>query len=86
MYDLIDKFKVPTPPEDFAVFQTLGASISSVLNCIDKSMAERDQNVDRFCAHLDKDIGELSREVKEVKTESQNPSILDPASEHETVF
>ena len=42
-----------------------------MLNAIDKSLAERDANVDKFCTHLDKDIAELSKELKEVKTESQ---------------
>jgi len=53
------------------VFQTLGPSINNVLNCIDKALAERDQNVDKFCNLLDKDITELGKEVKEVKRESQ---------------
>ncbi len=42
-----------------------------MLNAIDKSLAERDANVDKFCNHLDKDIAELAKEVKEVKQESQ---------------
>ena len=40
-------------------------------NAIDKSLAERDANIDKFCTHLDKDIAELSKEVKEVKQEAQ---------------
>ena len=71
MYELIERFTVPTPPEDFAVYQTLNPSIHNVLNCIDKSLAERDSNVDKFCTHVDKDIAELHKEVKEVKQESQ---------------
>jgi hypothetical protein len=71
MYDLIEQFTVPTPPEDFAVYQTLGPSINNVLNCIDKALAERDQCVDKFCGHLDKDISELNKEVKEAKREVQ---------------
>lgn len=85
MYELIDKFKVPTPPEDFAVFQTLNPSINNVLNSIDKSLAERDMNVDKFCKHLDKDIEDLYKELKEVKQESQNPMILDPKADREKV-
>ena len=52
-------------------FQTLSPSINNVRNAIDKSLAERDANVDKFCTHLDKDISELAKEVKECKTESQ---------------
>ena len=33
--------------------------------------------MDKFCTHLDRDIAELTKEVKEVKQESQNPMILD---------
>ena len=67
LYDLIELYEVPTPPEDFAVYQSLGPSITRVRNAIDKSLAERDGNVDKFCVRLDKDIAELSREVKEVR-------------------
>ena len=55
----------------------MNPSINTVLNAIDKSLAERDGNVDRFCSHLDKDIADLAKEVKEIKQEVQNPMILD---------
>ncbi len=66
-------------------FQALSSSINNVLNAIDKSLAERDQNVDKFCAHLDKDIQELTREVKVVKRESQNPVILDVTADQDSL-
>ena len=53
------------------VSQTLSPSINNVLNAIDKALAERDANIDKFCTHLDKDIAELNKEVKECKQESQ---------------
>ena len=81
MYDLIEQFKVPTPPEDFAVYQTLNPSITNVRNAIDKSLTERDANIDKFCTHLDKDIAELDKVVKEIRVEAQNPLILDKDSE-----
>ena len=62
----------PTAP----FLQTLSPSINNVLNAIDKSLAERDGNIDKFCTHLDKDIAELAKETKEVKQESQVSSIL----------
>jgi len=42
-----------------------------VRNAIDKSVSERDANIDKFCSHLDKDIAELGKEVKAIKQESQ---------------
>ncbi|XP_022090689.1 dynein heavy chain 6, axonemal-like isoform X2 [Acanthaster planci] len=77
MYDLVDQYHVPTPPEDFAVYQTLSPSVIAVRNAIDKAVGERDANVDKFCNHLDKDIAELNKDVKSIKQESQNPMILD---------
>ncbi|XP_041356323.1 dynein heavy chain 6, axonemal-like isoform X2 [Gigantopelta aegis] len=85
MYDLIENYNVPVPPEDLAVYQTLGSSITNVQNAIDKSLTERDANIDKFCNHLDKDIAELAKDVKLVKQDAQNPMILDASSDKEKV-
>ncbi|XP_066430422.1 dynein axonemal heavy chain 6 isoform X1 [Eleutherodactylus coqui] len=77
MYQLIESYNVPTPPEDFAEFATLKPSILGVRNAIDKAVGERDSSIEKFCRSLDKDIAELNREVKAVKHQSQDPQILD---------
>lgn len=71
MYELIEKYSVPTPPEDFAVYQTLSPLVNAVRDGIDKAVGERDAKIDHFCNHMDKDIAELNKEVKSVKQESQ---------------
>ena len=38
---------------------------------IDKSLAERDANIDKMCTHIDKDIVTLGKDVKEVKQKAQ---------------
>ena len=38
---------------------------------VDKATSSRDQYVDKFCNHLDKDITELGRDVKEIKNQAQ---------------
>ena len=43
----------------------------SVRNAIDKALAERDSNLDKFCSSLDKDIAILNKQVKKVKQEAQ---------------
>lgn len=53
------------------LFQTLNPSITNVRNAIDKSLTERDSNIDKFCTHLDKDIAELDKEVKEIRAEAE---------------
>nr|XP_006813236.1 PREDICTED: dynein heavy chain 6, axonemal [Saccoglossus kowalevskii] len=85
MYELIDHYSVPTPPEDFAVYQTLNPSVSAVRNAIDKAVGERDANIDKFCNTLDKDILELNKDVKEIKQESQNPMILDANADRDKI-
>ncbi|KAM4603926.1 dynein axonemal heavy chain 6 [Polymixia lowei] len=77
MYKLIDMYSVPAPPEDFAVFATLRPSVTSVQNSIDKAVAKRDSNVNKFCTYLQKDIKELNREVTRVKEKAQDHQILD---------
>uniref|UniRef100_A0A6Q2Z4C9 Dynein, axonemal, heavy chain 6 n=1 Tax=Esox lucius TaxID=8010 RepID=A0A6Q2Z4C9_ESOLU len=77
MYTLIERYSVPTPPEDLALYATLKPSVTSVRNAIDKAVGERDANVEKFCTHLQKDISELNAEVKQVKELAQNRQILD---------
>jgi len=52
------------------MLQTLTPSINTVLNVIDKASAERDSNIRKFCQSLDKDIAELGRELKEIKSQA----------------
>ncbi|CAE1329167.1 DNAH [Acanthosepion pharaonis] len=85
MYDLIEYYGVPTPPEDIAVFQTLDSSINNVRNAIDKALADRDCNLNKFCAHVDQDIAELNKEVKEVKEAAMDRAILEVESDKEKV-
>ena len=63
LYDLIEKYNVPAPPEDVAVYQTLTPSVNNMLQAIDRSLADRDANIEKFCTHLDKDIASLSKKV-----------------------
>ncbi|EDO31800.1 predicted protein [Nematostella vectensis] len=86
LYDLIDNYKVPTPPEDLAVYQTLRPTVTAVRNVIDKSLAERDSNIDKFCTCMDKDIVQLGKDVKEVKQKAQDPKILDSSSKSESII
>ncbi|CAI9736985.1 dynein axonemal heavy chain 6-like [Octopus vulgaris] len=67
LYDLIDMYEVQTPPEDLAVYQTLVPSINTVRDSIDKALADRDSNLNRLSSHIDEDITELNKEVKETK-------------------
>uniref|UniRef100_A0ACB8ETB5 Dynein heavy chain 6, axonemal n=1 Tax=Sphaerodactylus townsendi TaxID=933632 RepID=A0ACB8ETB5_9SAUR len=76
MYQLIELYAVPAPPEDFALFSTLKPSIVTVRNAIDKSVGERDGCLVRFCQLLDQDVHELNEEVKDVKRESEVTGII----------
>lgn len=71
MYNLINMYSVPTPPEDLVVFATLQPSINSLRSIIDEAAAERNSSMERFCSSLHKDIKELNHEVMKVKLKSQ---------------
>ena len=43
----------------------------AVRNAIDRALAERDSNLDKFCTYLDKDITILNKKVKSIKQEAQ---------------
>ena len=38
---------------------------------VDKAAGNREQYVDKFCNNLDRDILELGKEVKEIKSQAQ---------------
>ena len=48
---------------------------------MDKASAERDSNLRKFCASLDKDIIELNKELKEIKSQAnvRLPAALCPS-------
>lgn len=71
MYDLINMYSVPLPPEDLVAFATLQTSINSLHDIIHEAVAERDSSMDKFCISLHKDIIELNREVMKIKLKSQ---------------
>ncbi|XP_070782457.1 dynein axonemal heavy chain 6 [Enoplosus armatus] len=77
MYNLINMYSVPTPPEDLVDFATLQPSINSLHSIIDEAVAERDSSMDMFCSSLLKGIKELNREVMKTKLKSQDTQILD---------
>ena len=53
------------------MFQQLNTTVNNVHNAIDKSVSERDINIEKFQEYLRKDIEELNKEVKDIKQESQ---------------
>lgn len=81
MYNLIEEYKVPCPPEDIVVFQTLFPCIQVTRNSIDKALTERDSNIGKFCSILDKDIGTLNEDCRRIKSQAQAPAILDPEAD-----
>ena len=72
---------MPCPPEDLVVFQTLFPCIQVTRNSIDKALTERDSNVVKFCASLERDIGSLTEDCRRIKSQAEAPSILDPEAD-----
>lgn len=38
---------------------------------VDRVVSQREQYISKFCRHLDRDITELGKEVKDIKNEAQ---------------
>ncbi|XP_040003149.1 dynein heavy chain 6, axonemal [Xiphias gladius] len=85
IYNLINMYSIPIPPEDLVVFATLQPSVNSLHSIIDEAAAERDSSMDKFCASLHKDIKELNHEVMKIKFKSQDPQILDISTDSSRV-
>jgi len=85
MYELIDQYKVPCPPEDIVSYSSLATTLNGCRNAMDKALTERDSYVTKFVTLLDKDIELLSAEVKQIKQDSQNPLLLDPFADKDKV-
>lgn len=71
MYELIEQYKVPCPPEDLVVYATLFNTITVCRNAIDKALTERDSNIQQFCNVLDKDIVNLTEDCRRIKQQAQ---------------
>lgn len=77
----MDRYQVPVPPEDTAMFSTLKPAVQGLRNSVDKVVSSREQYIDKFCRHLDRDITDVDKEVKDIKNDAQNPMILDPEAD-----
>ncbi|XP_029367943.1 dynein heavy chain 6, axonemal [Echeneis naucrates] len=77
MYNLINMYSVPTPPDDLVVFATLQPSFNSLRVLFDNAMEGRNARMEMFCSSLSKDIKELNNNVKKVKLKLEVPEISD---------
>ena len=64
---------MPVPPEDIAIFSTLKPAVQGLRTSVDRVASSREQYIDKFCRHLDGDITDLDKEVKDIKNEAQVP-------------
>uniref|UniRef100_A0A8C4HR50 Dynein, axonemal, heavy chain 6 n=2 Tax=Dicentrarchus labrax TaxID=13489 RepID=A0A8C4HR50_DICLA len=85
MYNLINMYSVPTPPEDLVVFATLQPTINSLHSIIDEAEVEKSPSMKKFCSSLHKDIKALNHEVMKTQLKSQDPQILDINSDSSQV-
>ncbi len=67
----MEKYHVPVPPEDTAMFSTLKPAVQGLRSSVDRVVSTREQYIDKFCRHLDHDITDLGKEVKDIKNEAQ---------------
>ncbi len=67
----------PLPPSP----QSLRPEVMRLRSAVDKAVSDRETYVNKFCNNLDRDIVELGKDLKEVKTQAQvNPPDYLPGS------
>ncbi|KAM9845816.1 dynein axonemal heavy chain 6 [Aulostomus maculatus] len=77
MYNLMNMYSVPIPPEDVVAFATLEPSMDSLHNDISDAVVDRPSTMAKFSSSLQKEITDLKHEVKRVRLQSQNAQLLD---------
>ncbi|ORZ39411.1 dynein heavy chain and region D6 of dynein motor-domain-containing protein [Catenaria anguillulae PL171] len=86
LYALIDQYHLPIVPTDLAMFQTLRPTMRQLKDAVDLAEEAREENVTRFSSELEKQFNELVVQVNNVRTQAQNPIILNPASQVDEVM
>uniref|UniRef100_A0A3Q3BGU1 Dynein, axonemal, heavy chain 6 n=1 Tax=Haplochromis burtoni TaxID=8153 RepID=A0A3Q3BGU1_HAPBU len=77
MYDLINMYSVPTPPEDLVKFAALEPFIESLSSVMLKAVLQRNGTMEKFCSCLQKDMKEIKQEDMKIQVKLQDPQILD---------
>lgn len=71
MYDLINMYSVPTPPEDLVKFAALEPFIESLSSVMLKAVLQRNGTMEKFCSCLQKDIKEIKQEDMKIQLKLQ---------------
>ncbi|XP_076365954.1 dynein axonemal heavy chain 6-like [Tachypleus tridentatus] len=67
LYDLVDSYSVPVPPEDIAGYSALSGLLCHLQKAIKNESSERETYKTNLNTSLVKDIDELKQEVKDLK-------------------
>jgi dynein heavy chain len=86
LYTLVETYKVSILPTDLAMFQTLGPTLRQLKEVSDMAMDTKDDNITRFSQELDKAMSDLFSQVSEVRNKAQDPMVLNPTSDSESVM
>ncbi|XP_034043922.1 dynein heavy chain 6, axonemal-like isoform X3 [Thalassophryne amazonica] len=77
LYEFMNMFSVPTPPEDVVVFTGLESAFGSLVILQSSAAAYCTQNKKRFCTSLRKDMKILNQKINEILQKSDMKQILD---------
>ncbi|XP_072318696.1 dynein axonemal heavy chain 6 [Eucyclogobius newberryi] len=77
LYNLINSYSIPTPPEDPFVFASLKPAINSLEVIIHDASWAKNDITEKFKASLKKDLKDLKEEIMNLDHKSQDKQILD---------
>ncbi|XP_076371832.1 dynein axonemal heavy chain 6-like isoform X1 [Tachypleus tridentatus] len=81
LYDLMDSYSVPVPPEDIAGYSALSGLLCHLQKAIKNESSERETYKTNLNTSLVKDIDELKQEVKDLKRDVEESFLMDGNSE-----
>ncbi|XP_076366516.1 dynein axonemal heavy chain 6-like [Tachypleus tridentatus] len=81
LYDLMDSYSVPVPPEDIAGYSALGGLLCHLQKTIKNESSERETYKTNLNTSLVKDIDKLKQEVKDLKRDVEESFLMDVNSE-----
>lgn len=69
LYDIMEEFSMPIPPDDMTNYLELSVTMGSFRNLVDKKQEETTAIIKTFTEQLNKDISRLIAEMGEIKDE-----------------
>ncbi|KAL3130872.1 hypothetical protein ABBQ38_000201 [Trebouxia sp. C0009 RCD-2024] len=80
-YELLQELSIEVPPMEFAAFKTMEGDMLLMQDAVYSAEANKELNIQRFKAELERDTDTLKKEVIDIRLLAQRDIVLDPEAE-----